>query len=131
MDFKAILFSIIVVVLFIVVSSTLNILAKGDMSKLFDWSVRMLYFLTAVSFFFSLYLDLITDRSFNLVLDYFMVLINLVILLILLFYRWRLKKLESIIPNGGQKLMMVVIISIVGFPILNIVVFIKMFKDAL
>ncbi|MNN74088.1 hypothetical protein D3C81_1902520 [compost metagenome] len=110
------------------VSSALEKLVNGNMVKLFDWSVKVYYLLILISFCISLYLDLISDRSFSVLLMYINVLINLVILLSLLICRWRLKIKDSITSYVRDKLMALVIMCIVGIPILNIVLFIELFK---
>ncbi|MNZ70062.1 hypothetical protein D3C78_883820 [compost metagenome] len=127
-NIKTILSIIIIVLIYMLVSSALEKLVNGNMVKLFDWSVKMYYLLILISFCISLYLDLISDRSFSVLLMYINVLINLVILLSLLICRWRLKIKDSITSYVRDKLMTLVIMSIVGIPILNIVLFIELFK---
>lgn len=121
---KAIFLTIIFVIVYIVVASILNALAGGSMLKLFNWSIRMFYFLISISFFLTLYILLNSDRSFN----FLLVLVNLAILLVLLLGRGRLKKMEPMKSYIEKRIMMLIVICLVGFPILHIYLFIEVFK---
>ncbi|WP_213590922.1 hypothetical protein MKX50_02615 [Paenibacillus sp. FSL W8-0186] len=124
MDYKAVFLTIIFVLVYIVVASILSALAGGSMLKLFTWSIRMFYALIPTSFFLTLYLVLNSDRSFN----FLLVFVNLVILLVLLLVRGRLKKMEPIESYIEKRIMMLILVCLVGFPILHIYLFIEVFK---
>ncbi|MDF2921660.1 MAG: hypothetical protein K0R57_574 [Paenibacillaceae bacterium] len=130
MDIKAILFVTVFLFIFVIVTLILNWLASGDKEKLINWSLTIYKYLIPLSLLMNIYLNYRTNNLAT-VKEYLFLYINIICCLLVILIRWvyrvSMKRRSTIYMD--QRFYMIITMSIVAVPLLNILYFISAFQE--